>query len=162
MKSQTNVKDPALGPTDAPSGEPEVPPTLPSIPSALGSLVLGLAAWGWVALWFVDRGECEREGVILTCDSGQLETEINLVWSGVLVIVGLLAIVRGVVGLVLRIKDAMAPGGPSPRPTGPPPVGPPAAPVGPPAAPIAQPPPPTVPHGRTPLPPPTGQAPPTP
>lgn len=99
------MSDQTTGRADPPAENPEPPEEPPSIPSLLGSLVLGTAALGWVALWFVDRGECVRDGVVLVCDNGSLTTEINLVASAGLVLFGVLAILRGLLGLGLRVVN---------------------------------------------------------
>jgi hypothetical protein len=97
---------------------------LPSIPSLLGSLVLGVAALGWVALWFIDRGDCERDGVVLTCTSGAVQTEINLFWSAVLTVAGVVLVLRAVIGLVTRLRAVLSGNGPVRLPSGPPLMGP--------------------------------------
>ena len=59
----------------------------------------GLLALGWVALWLIDAGTCEMEGIIWTCQKGSLVTEVNVVIAGLLVFFGLGALLRGILGL---------------------------------------------------------------
>lgn len=145
-------------------GEPDE--EFPSIPSLLGSLVVGAAMLGWVGLWFasIQGDDCVREGIGLVCTGGGMRTEINLLIAGFLVISGVLAVLRGLLGLGFRIKEGasgrtMRPAAqPMAAPPPPPPVGRPPAVQPPPPVDLPPPPPPTPPVlvGQAPADPPTG------
>jgi hypothetical protein len=78
--------------------EPEVPKRR-TVWSFLRNIGAGLLALGWAALWLIDAGTCELEGIIWTCQKGRLVTEVNIVMAGFLVLFGVGALLRGILGL---------------------------------------------------------------
>ncbi len=90
--------------------------------SFLGNIGAGLLALGWAALWLIDAGTCELEGIIWTCQKGILVTEVNIVMAGFLVLFGVGALLRGILGLASGAWKEPASTEPVEAPVAPPPL----------------------------------------
>jgi hypothetical protein len=95
--------------SEPPADEQRPPAQRPSIWTILGNAAVGILASGWALLWFttgVIAEGCERDGVIVTCRDGGWTSEVNLVVLAVVALIGVVALLRAVVGVVLWLRPA--------------------------------------------------------
>ena len=70
------------------------------------NFVVGIGALLYAAIGFITVAteDCSRSGFVVECQSQDLTTKVNLFWTGVIVVVGLLALFRGI--LLLRARKS--------------------------------------------------------
>jgi len=98
------------GTTAAPSKKPNIkkpniwrrhPVLLIVLNFVMGICLLLYAAIGFIT---VATEDCTRSGFVVECQSEQLTTTVNLFWTGVIAVFGLLALLRGI--LLLRARKS--------------------------------------------------------
>jgi hypothetical protein len=94
--------------TEAPSsGEPDTPRAPTAKPDywrrhpallIFVTFLVGFCALAYAAIGIITVSieDCTRNGVVVECQSENLTTTVNLLWTGVIALVGLLAVVRAV------------------------------------------------------------------